>query len=307
MKPSSKLVIFILLASMALPLMAAPAQAAGTPAEVLTGVRLMNVQKVDLTSNTYTLDFYLWFSYDPAQVSLAQVKEFEFLNGAPAMQVVYVDEKYGFLEYRVKGDFVKTFDFSRYPFESQDLEVKLEHKNMNTTALVYVADPDSSKDAGVNVVGWDLTAFNVYSTEHTFSDNSMSNFVFNLQVTRPAFSSFVKNVLPVTIITIIGLLTFVMHPKNFGQRIGLAVSTLMAASAAHLSLLNALPPTGYLTLADRMMIVVYIIFLFNLASSVWIMRLVDGNKMEDAIKFNGTAVKMLVALVVVLIVVQLFV
>lgn len=178
---------------------------------------------------------------------------------------------------------------------------------MNTTALVYVADPDSSKDAGVNVVGWDLTGFNVYATEHTFSDNAMSNFVFDLQVTRPFFSSLVKNVLPVTIITIIGLLTFLMHPKNFGQRIGLAVSTLMSASAAHLSLLNALPPTGYLTLADRMMIIVYIIFLFNLASSVWIMRLVDGNRMEDAIKFNGNAVKILAALIVTLVVVQVFI
>ncbi len=93
----------------------------------------------------------------------------------------------------------------------------------------------------------------------------MSNFVFDLQVTRPFFSSLVKNVLPITVITIIGLLTFLIHPKNFGQRIGLAVSTLMAASAAHLSLLSALPPTGYLTLADRMMLIVYIIFLFNLA------------------------------------------
>jgi len=307
MKTSFKLLIIMLLASMALPLAAAPAEAETQPVEVLTGVRLMNVQKVDLTSNSYTLDFYLWFSYDPAQVSLAQVKEFEFLNGAPSMTVVYVDEEFGFLEYRVKGDFVKTFDFSRYPFESQDLEVKLEHKNMNTTALVYVADPDSSKDAGVNVVGWDLTGFNVYATEHTFSDNAMSNFVFDLQVTRPFFSSLVKNVLPVTIITIIGLLTFLMHPKNFGQRIGLAVSTLMSASAAHLSLLNALPPTGYLTLADRMMIIVYIIFLFNLASSVWIMRLVDGNRMEDAIKFNGNAVKILAALIVTLVVVQVFI
>jgi hypothetical protein len=307
MKTSSKLLIVMLLASMALPLAAAPAEAETQPVEVLTGVRLMNVQKVDLTSNSYTLDFYLWFSYDPAQITMAQVKEFEFLNGAPSMTVVYVDEEFGFLEYRVKGDFVKTFDFSRYPFESQDLEVKLEHKNMNTTALIYVADPDSSKDAGVNVVGWDLTGFNVYATEHVFSDNAMSNFVFDLQVTRPFFSSLVKNVLPVTIITVIGLLTFVMHPKNFGQRIGLAVSTLMSASAAHLSLLNALPPTGYLTLADRMMIIVYIIFLFNLASSVWIMRLVDGNRMEDAIKFNGNAVKILAALIVALVVVQVFI
>ncbi len=74
------------------------------------------------------------------------------------MTPVYVDEASGFLEYRVKGDFVKTFDFSKYPFETQDLQVKIEHKNMNSTALAYVADSDSSLDSGVNVVGGTLPA-----------------------------------------------------------------------------------------------------------------------------------------------------
>ena len=123
---------------------------------------------------------------------------------------------------------------------------------------------------------------------------------------RPFFSSLVKNVLPITVITILSLLTFLIHPKNFGQRIGLAVSTLMAASAIHLSLLNALPPTGYLTLADRMVLIVYIIFLFNLAVSVYIMRLVDKNKMDEAGKFNSLAAKALVALTVAMIAAQFF-
>ena len=170
---------------------------------------------------------------------------------------------------------------------------------MNTTDLVYVVDPDSSLDSGVNVVGWDLLGFSTSIREHHFSGNSFSNFVFDLNVGRPFLSSLVKNVLPITVVTIIGLLTFFIHPKNFGQRIGLAVTTLMAASAIHLSLLNALPPTGYLTLADRMMLSVYIIFLYNLATSVYIMRLVDKNKIDEAVTFNSSAAKVLAALVVV--------
>jgi len=111
------------------------------------------------------------------------------------------------------------------------------------------------------------------------------------------------NVLPITVI----VRTFFMAPQNFGQRIGLAVSTLMAASAFHLSLLSSLPPTGYLTLADRMMLIVYIIFLFNLAVSVYIMRLVDAKRNDDAAKFNGKAAKILVVLAVALVTIQLFI
>jgi hypothetical protein len=116
----------------------------------------------------------------------------------------------------------------------------------------------------------------------------------------------VKNVLPIMVITIIGLLTFFIHPKNFGQRIGLAVTTLMAASAIHLSLLSALPPTGYLTLADRMMLSVYIIFLFNLATSVYIMRLMDDNKVDRAVTFNLSAAKVLIVMVIGMVIIQFF-
>ena len=305
-KRITQLLAFTLLVFSLFSLTSAPIKAADTPIEVLTGVRLLNVEKVDLASNNYRLDFYLWFSWEPAQITLKQIQDFEFLNGSPSKDIVFVTEEEGFIQYRVKGDFIKTFDFTRYPFESQNLQVAIEHKNMNTTDLVYVTDPDSSLDSGVNVVGWDLQGFSTSIREHQFSGNSFSNFVFDLQVGRPFLSSLVKNVLPITVVTIIGLLTFFIHPKNFGQRIGLAVTTLMAASAIHLSLLNALPPTGYLTLADRMMLSVYIIFLFNLATSVYIMRLVDANKIEDAVTFNSSAAKVLTVLIVGMVLIQFF-
>ena len=304
MKNPAKLLVFMALATMMLSLSVAPVKAEDTPVEVLTGVRLLNVEKVDLAANSYKLDFYIWFSWDPTQITLAEIKDFEFLNGAPSKDIVFVTEEEGFIQYRVKGDFIKTFDFTRYPFETHDLQVTIEHKNMNSTELVYVPDPDSSLDSGVNVVGWNLIDFKTSVVEHLFSGNSFSNYVFDLYVGRPFFSSLIKNVLPITVIVIISLLTFLIHSKNFGQRIGLAVSTLMAASAVHLSLLNALPPTGYLTLADRMMLIVYIIFLFNLAVSVYIMRLVDRGKIDDAEKFNGTSAKWLVVLTVAMVVVQ---
>lgn len=299
-----RLLSIMILLIFLLSLYSAPVNASDTPVEVITGVRLLSVEKVDLTSSSYRLDFYLWFSWEPTQITLKQIQDFEFLNGSPSEDIVYVTEEEGFVQYRVKGDFVKTFDFTKYPFDSQDLQVAIEHKNMNMTALVYVTDPDSSLDSGVNVVGWDLQSFATSIREHRFSGNSFSNFVFDLQVSRPFLNSLVKNVLPISVITIIGLFTFFINPKNFGQRINLAVTTLMAATAMHLSILNALPPTGYLTLADRMMLSVYIIFLVNLATSVYIMRLVDANKIDQAETFNSLAVKGLAVLVVGMVLIQ---
>ena len=119
---TKRLVLIATLLAMMLSLTVAPAHAEVRPVEVLTGVRLVNVEKVDLAANTYKLDFYLWFSWDPgrdhpeADTGLRVPQRLRRTK-----DVVYVTEAEGFVQYRVKGDFVKTFDFTRYPFETQDL------------------------------------------------------------------------------------------------------------------------------------------------------------------------------------------
>ncbi|MEM3479706.1 MAG: hypothetical protein QW702_07115 [Candidatus Bathyarchaeia archaeon] len=85
------------------------------PTIVEAGVWLVNVEKVDLSASSYRLDFYIWFRFNPSKISLEEVKEFEFVNGFPLRYEVKMDADNGYLEYRVRGDFIKTFDFSRYP------------------------------------------------------------------------------------------------------------------------------------------------------------------------------------------------
>ena len=272
---------------------------------VEVGVWLVNVEKVDLSASSYRLDFYLWFRFNPSEISLDEVKEFEFVNGFPTKYEVEVDAEHGYLEYRVRGDFIKTFDFSRYPYETHKLTVELEHKNLNDSYLIFAADPTSSVDEEVNVAGWEIGDFETTVTEHSYGDEVYSRFVFSIELKRPALSAFVKSVLPVAVITTISLLTFFISPQNFGQRIGLGVTTLMSAATFHLALLSGIPPVGYLTLADRMMLSIYVIFLYNLSASVYIMKLVDAKKTEEAQKFNTKASKFLAFLIVALIVIQL--
>ncbi|MCX8176298.1 MAG: hypothetical protein N3E48_03595 [Candidatus Bathyarchaeota archaeon] len=275
------------------------------PENVEVGVWLVNVEKVDLSAGSYRLDFYLWFKFNSSKISLNKVKEFEFVNGFPTKYEVKTDEKQGYLEYRVRGDFIKTFDFSQYPFETHILAVELEHKNLNASKLTFTVDPTSNIDKAVNVAGWEIGKFEATTTEHSYGEEAYSRFVFNIQLKRPMLSSFVKSVLPVVVITTISLLTFFISPQNFSQRIGLGVTTLMSATAFHLALLSGIPPVGYLTLADRMMISIYAIFLYNLSASVYIMKLVDAKKNEEAQKFNMKALKVLAILIIALTLIQL--
>ena len=275
------------------------------PVGVEVGVWLVNVERVDLAANSYRLDFYLWFRFNSSELSLEEVEEFEFTNGAPSKYEVNIAD--GYLEYRVRGDFIRTFDFTRYPYESHELSVELEHKNLDVSYLVYQVDPESNVDETVNVAGWGIGDFKTDITEHSYGEETYSRFVFSLMLKRPTISAFIKSVLPIAVITTISLLAFFISPQNFAQRIGLGVTTLLSATAFHLSLLSGIPPTGYLTLADRMMLSIYTIFLYNLSASVYIMWLVDAKKTEEAQKFNKKALKLLPVLIVILILLQLLV
>ncbi|MEM2975967.1 MAG: hypothetical protein QW821_06080, partial [Candidatus Bathyarchaeia archaeon] len=223
-------------------------------------------------------------------------------NGLPNKYAI--SKGTGYLEYRVRGDFIKTFDFSRYPYEIHTLTVELEHKYLNASYLQFEADPTSAIDETVNVAGWEIGDFETSVTEHSYGEETYSRFVFSVTLKRPVVSSFIKSVLPIAVITTISLLAFFISPQNFAQRIGLGVTTLLSATAFHLSLLSGIPPVGYLTLADRMMLSIYTIFLYNLSASVYIMKLVDAKKTEEAQTFNRKALKTLPILIIVLIILQ---
>jgi len=263
---------------------------------VTVGIWLNNVEKVDLSGNSYRLDFYLWFSFDPSKISLDDVRHFEFINGSPTK--TEIDSSSSYLEYRVKGDFITSFDFSQYPFESHMLPVQLEHNSFDITKIIFDPDPNSGAEKSANVAGWNLGSLQTGVVEHAYPDQTFSRFNFSVTISKPLVSSFIKNILPISVITAISLLALFIAPQNFTMRITLAVTTLLAATTFHLSMLSGIPTTGYLTFADKIMIGVYALFLYNLASSVYIMRLVDAKKSEDASKIRARAIKFLPIMVV---------
>jgi hypothetical protein len=257
-------------------------------AEVLTvGVYLINIGKIDLQVGSYDLDFYFWLSSDDPDVDFTKEKPaFDFMNSMNArVEPSRIEPNY--YEVRVKGTFLKNMDFRNYPFDSQRVTVEVEGFEP-VDRLVFAPDVDSSGyDYLVNVPGWNLGQTTSDVIVHDYPDFSYSRYIFSFDLERAYLSSFLKTIFPVLIITTIAMLAFWMSPTNFPPRIGLAASTLLAAVAAHLNAANQLPPIGYLTLMDKVMIVAYVLFLNNLISMVLQMRLMDQKKEEEAARVNS--------------------
>lgn len=248
------------------------------------GTYLLNVGKIDLQNGSYDLDLYMWIKSDDANF-IETKPRFEFMNGKATIEPITVEKNY--YEIRVKGIFQKNMDFKNYPFEKILLTVEIEGIE-DMKSLEFIPDlEESGVDDLVNIPGWNFKSTNSDITIHKYSDGTeFSRYIFSLEIERFPLSSFLKTMLPIIIITTIAMLAFWMSPTNFTARIGLGASTLLAAVAAHLNAANQLPPIGYLTLFDKIMIIAYALFLNNLLSMVIQMRLIDHKREEDAIKIN---------------------
>jgi len=292
---ASAIFVFLLSASF-LPMGAAETSQEG-PSVVKVGAWINTIEKVDAPAQTFTVDFYLWFKYKDVKPDI------EFLRGTPRMDLIVEEERptENYLEYRVRGAYVEPFDFRDFPLDEHFLSISLEDKNHDATELIFEPDvEESGVDPNLSVAGWDVKDFRLYETKHDYPDESYSQFTFGLTVYRSKISAIFKNFLPIIIITLISLLTFAISVKNFGQRVGICVSTLMSAVAYHIAALSGLPALGYLTLFDRIMLVVYTVFLYNLIVSVQGMRLVEAGKAEQAEKFETKMQNLLPALIIVL-------
>jgi hypothetical protein len=217
------------------------------------------------------------------------------MNGKATIEPSRIEPKY--YEARVKGTFQKNMDFHSYPFDSQALTVEVEGFE-TIDKLVFVPDDKGSGfDGLINVPGWNIRGGESSVIRHQYPDGTFSRYIFSFTIERAPLSAFLKTMLPVFIITTIAMLAFWMSPSSFAPRIGLAASTLLAAVAAHLNAANQLPPIGYLTLMDKVMIIAYALFLNNLLSMVLQMRLVEHKKEEEAVKVNARMRKSMPAII----------
>lgn len=240
------------------------------PVEVRVGVYVLNLGRFDLASGSYTVDFYLSLRSDRP----VPMDEFEFMNGRAATVDRLIDtptEKF----FRIQANLSQNLDLRRYPFDEHLLTIEIEDKRRTADELVYVVDKDlSGVDPSVIVVGWNLSGWEATVTSHDYAvyGESFSRYVFGLRIQRVFLNAVIKSFLPIACMVLVGFLSLLLAPDKVTTRLSLNISTLLGAVMFHVNLTNSIPPVGYLTLADRVMIATYIVLVLILLSGVAILR-----------------------------------
>jgi hypothetical protein len=242
------------------------------PTEVRVSVYVLNVGKFEIATGSYVVDFYL----DMKCSVNCSPERFEFMNGRANTMDTLIDtptEKF----YRIQATLSQNMDLKNYPFDVHNLSIDIEDKDSTVDGIVYIASDESGIDPSVIVVGWELGNWSSGVTNHVYEtyNETFSRYSFSFEIKRVALTSIIKSFLPVLFMVLIGLLSLFIMADKVTTRLGLNISTLLAAVMFHVNLTSSIPPVGYLTFADKFMLATYIILMVVLASGILLMRHTD--------------------------------
>jgi hypothetical protein len=213
---------------------------------------------------------------------------FEFLNGRAASIDRIIDtedEKF----YRIQANLNSPVDLKSFPFDKQRMDIILEDRTQTTDSLKFIADTNQSGlDDSIAFAGWNIDNWSVTEKEHYYEvyDETYSQYIFSINISRIGLNSVIKVFLPVFFIILIIMCTFILDPEKIVTRLTMVSTGLVASVMYHISISNQIPPVGYLTFADKFMVLTYFIILASFALDVVILELIEQKKTELAEKFH---------------------
>ena len=306
--------LLVLAAALMVPVgLPATAHADTGPDTVTVGAFINDLQDIDLSSENFTADIYLWMRWknpkiDPSTTIESMNSEGTQnttssnsggLEGEPlydAPQDMPDGSKYQVM--RFQGVFSRKMSLEKYPFDTQVLEMVFEDKRSDSSGIQYVPDqnPISVNDGGaMSIPGYVLGKPSLDVVAHKYPtnfgdltvnpDNPYSRMIIALPVTRDVLPYLVKIVLPIFIVVLITSLIYLLPARLEDARTGIGVTAMLTIVALQWTSDASLPSVEYLTLMDMVYIVSMVYILAAMTYTVLASR---RNRQEMAEALSGS-------------------
>ncbi|HZX44610.1 MAG TPA: hypothetical protein VFF28_02900 [Candidatus Nanoarchaeia archaeon] len=250
--------------------------------DVDVNVYLLNLGKYEISTGSFTADFYLSMKCE------SDCGRFEFMNGR-ADKIDAITDEPNEKFYRIQAILSSPVDLAGFPFDKQKMQIIIEDKEKTIEDIKYIATKEKSGlDESIAFSGWQIDGWDIATKEHYYPpyDETYSQYVYTLNISRIPLNAFIKTFLPVFFMILIVMFTFIMDTDKIATRIAVTSSSLVAAVMFHISVANQIPPVGYLTVADKFMILTYFIILLSVVSNVMILEFMEQKKIELAEKIH---------------------
>ncbi|MBW2461259.1 MAG: hypothetical protein JRH11_06405, partial [Deltaproteobacteria bacterium] len=268
------------------------------PPRVYVGVYLHDVSQFDQKDGVFDVDLDLWAKwqgdFDREELHLANAASVEqtFLG---------IDEDHAWhsARWRVRGTLRGEFPLHQFPFDEQTIAVVLE---LPEEAGLLAPDLASSGMAErFSLTDWNYTpefdpdvSVQVYASDlgnlaREGRPTTVHRVAYQVRLTRPIVPVILKLFLPLGIIMLVALASLFVAPDQIEARSAMGVTALLSCFAFQLTVADSLPAVAYLTLADTLFILAYIVSTVVVTTTIVSYGLAHRGKHRAALRVDRVA------------------
>jgi hypothetical protein len=259
----------------------------GTPppgAEVVQiGFYPVSVYNLDLASNTFYVDAYVWLHWkgeiDPSATMefINMVEEWGKQQEALREKPIELSDGSKYQSFKVEGRFVQSFSLADFPLDRHDLKLMVEDTVHPITELAYVIDRQNSGiSRNLMIPGWQLRGWlgmeeaHDYGTDFGEEQTSTVSSVatFSMGISRPTSFFLWKLLLPLIIVVLAALAALLVPPDSLDARLAMPLGSLLSAIFLQKSYSDTLPDLGYLVFMDKIYLLAYPLVLLVLVRAI---------------------------------------
>ncbi len=252
---------------------------------VYVGIDINEFTDLDIDGDhTYFADFYLWFRYQD-ELDFSEIF-FDNSENEIALDNPLEEKTVNGMQYRlyhIRDTFTDSFDLSDYPFDHQQLQIKLRHSSLQRKELIFVTDflglGDTTRDSILQnlerarafdrVTDWQpVTGYFFADTIHEYSTrgdptllgkkNEIERSRFNtaIEIKRDVLGFTAKTMMPIFWIIVLAYLGLFLPGREFDTITGLMTGTVLSVVFFHVGLAGQLN-VGYTVALDNVFYIIY--------------------------------------------------
>ncbi len=234
------------------------------------GIEIIDIQGIDLSSNSFTADFYYWITADSSYDNIEEFITFQNIKPSESEIDLITDKQFENLIYKlykVSGIFFENYNEANYPFDNQEISIDIQV--LNTAERLRVSFDDESfnqETSDFSLKGWiqddfyvtvDNTVTNRLKGNLELGDNSINKFKnisFRFKVSRSILPGILQIVLPLFFIGSLAIALLYLKNLKFSQ-VGEPLAAVFLTIIAFSISLSDITPTGnILTKTDYLFI-----------------------------------------------------
>ena len=239
------------------------------PTKVAVGAFIIDIDQISAANQTFNANFFYMLRWTDPRLAHDQERKSMPLNEVwhPRIQLLNQQRVWpsfpevvsispdGQVVYRqrVWGTFSQPLNLRNFPFDRQDLSIKIVTVGYTAKDLEIVVDPRSHLAERLSLPDWDILEWSVDATTIRPIPSLAIEFpavIFSFQVERREDYFIFQVIVPLVLIVAMSWIVFWIDPKESGTQISVAITTMLTLIAYRFAVGADLPKVDYMTRLD---------------------------------------------------------